>query len=68
MDSTDVRSARWRKSSYSANSSTCVEVAANLRGIVLVRDSTNPEGPKLAVSDPEWLAFTQRIKRGGFGL
>ena len=31
MGNTELRHAEWRKSSYSANSSTCVEVAAEWR-------------------------------------
>jgi hypothetical protein len=68
VDSPDLRRARWHKSSYSANGSTCVEVAANLPGIVLVRDSTNPQGLRLTLSHPAWSDFTQQIKHGEFGI
>ncbi|HWE90648.1 MAG TPA: DUF397 domain-containing protein [Pseudonocardiaceae bacterium] len=34
----------WRKSSYSGTGGDCVEVAASLG---LVRDSKNPDGPRL---------------------
>jgi hypothetical protein len=54
----------WRKASYSgANGGGCVE-AARMRSSVAVRDSKNPDGPKLAFSDGEWKAFTRRIKAG----
>lgn len=36
----------WRKSSRSTSTSTCVEVANTLGA---VRDSKNPDGPKLTV-------------------
>ena len=40
---------RWRKSSYSGNGGgNCVEVASNLPDGVAVRDSKNPDGPRLA--------------------
>jgi hypothetical protein len=52
----------WRKSTYSNSNSNCVEVANQL-GLVGVRDSKNPVGPRLAVSASTWRAFTRRIKR-----
>jgi hypothetical protein len=59
----------WRKSSRSgSNGGTCVEVANNLPGIVAVRDSKDPDGPKLAFAPDEWVAFTAAIKAGEFGL
>jgi hypothetical protein len=59
----------WRKSSYSGgNGGTCVEVASNLPGIVAVRDSKDPDGPKLAFAPDEWRAFTAGIKAGQFDL
>jgi hypothetical protein len=37
---TDLTNAEWRKSTYSgSNGGNCVEVAANLPGVVAVRDS-----------------------------
>jgi hypothetical protein len=36
----------WRKSSFSSNGSSCVEVSHDLAA---VRDSKNPEGPTLRV-------------------
>jgi hypothetical protein len=59
----------WRKSSFSgSNGGTCVEVARNLPGLVAVRDSNNPDGPKLAFAPDAWAAFTSGIKAGKFGL
>ena len=59
----------WRKSSYSgSNGGACVDVADNLPGIVAVRDSKEPHGPKLRFSREEWRAFTTSIKRRELGL
>ena len=59
----------WRKSSLSgSNGGTCVEVASNLPGLVGVRDSKDPDGPKLTFAPDEWAAFTTGIKTGEFGL
>ena len=60
---------RWRKSSYSGNGGgDCVEVASDPTGFVLVRDSKDREGPRLALSDQAWSAFVDEIKQGEFGL
>ena len=55
-------SASWRKSSYSGQSSNCVEVAGDLPGAVGVRDSKDPDGPALVVTPGAWRAFTARVK------
>ncbi len=55
---------QWFTSSYSDNGGQCVEVAVNLvasRGIVPVRDSKNPEGPALAISDTAWNVFVGAV-------
>jgi hypothetical protein len=65
----DLTSAKWRKSSYSnGNGGQCVEVARNLPGVVAVRDSKDPGGPKLIFEPAQWAAFTSGVKAGEFGL
>ncbi|MEV0805022.1 DUF397 domain-containing protein [Micromonospora sp. NPDC050200] len=60
---TDLAGAIWRKSTRSGgNGGDCVEVAANLPGIVAVRDSKDPSGPRLRFARPEWAAFLSTIK------
>jgi hypothetical protein len=57
----------WRKSSYSmGNGGQCVEVAGNLPQIVAVRDSKDPEGPRLTFRRADWAAFTDGIRNGDF--
>jgi hypothetical protein len=59
----DLSQAIWHKSSYSSSTGqNCVEVATNLFDTVVVRDSTDPDGPKLLVSISEWRAFLGRLK------
>jgi hypothetical protein len=61
--------AAWQKSSYSgSNGGQCVEVARNLPGIVAVRDSRDPAGPKLIVAPGEWAAFVRRVTTDAVGL
>jgi hypothetical protein len=45
-----------------------VEVARNLPGVVAVRDSKDPDGPKLAFTPGQWRAFAAAIKAGEFAL
>lgn len=61
----DLAGAAWRKSTRSGGSGgDCVEVAANLPGVVAVRDSKDPAGPVLAVSPPAFRAFAEGVKAG----
>jgi Domain of unknown function (DUF397) len=61
---TDLSRAVWRKSTFSNGSGgNCVEVARNLAGIVAVRDSKQPDGPKLIVQAGEWRAFIARTRQ-----
>jgi hypothetical protein len=65
----DLVQAKWRKSSYSnGNGGACVEVARNLMDAVAVRDSKDPEGPKLAFAADQWQSFTSQVKAGHFDL
>jgi hypothetical protein len=59
----DLSQATWRKSSYSSSTGqNCVEVATNLPDIVVVRDSTDPSGPKLLLNPHEWRSFLDQLK------
>jgi hypothetical protein len=53
---------RWRKSTYSStNGGECVEVGTTAR-TVAVRDSKDPEGPKLAFTPGTWQAFARAFR------
>ena len=57
-----VNEIRWRKSTYSSgNGGNCVE-AANVGPVVAVRDSRDPDGPRLAFRRPAWAAFAAKPK------
>ncbi|MFE4023432.1 DUF397 domain-containing protein [Streptomyces sp. NPDC059101] len=58
-------SPRWFKSSYSDNGGDCIEVAANIPGVVPVRDSKDPHGPALAFPPGAWSAFVSAVQGGG---
>ena len=56
------RAIAWRTSSYSGNSGgNCVEVGA-AAPLIAVRDSKDPDGPRLAFEREAWQTFAARVK------
>ncbi|MFB4316341.1 DUF397 domain-containing protein [Actinomadura sp. 21ATH] len=55
----------WRRSSYSTSGENCVEVAALLDHLG-VRDSKDPDGPKLVFSAMAWQNFRSQVKAGAY--
>ncbi|WP_030908540.1 DUF397 domain-containing protein [Streptosporangium amethystogenes] len=77
----DLSSAKWFKSSFSGdNGGNCVEVAelrdiadgpdhkAEHPALIAVRDSKDPDGPKLFFTPAEWDAFVSGVKASEFDL
>ena len=65
----DLSNATWRKSSYSGgNGGNCVEIAVLADDSRAVRDSKDPEGPKLVFAPETWRTFTTAVKGGAFDL
>jgi hypothetical protein len=60
--------ASWRKSSHSSANGQCVEVAANVSGMVAIRDSKNADGAALVVPPRAWIAFLAGVRDGDFSL
>ena len=53
----------WRKASYSGgNGGGCVEVTSTGKPLLAVRDSKDPNGPKLAFVPSAWESFIQRMR------
>ena len=60
-DASELRGARWRKSSFSGpTGGNCVETAALAEGRIAVRNSRFPAGPALVFRAGAWEAFIGR--------
>lgn len=67
MDS-DLSRAEWRNSSYSNGGGNCVEIRTTESGAVTVRDSKDPDGPRLVFNRDEWQSFVAGVRVGKFDL
>jgi Domain of unknown function (DUF397) len=66
VSSLELANAAWRKSSYSANNGTCVEVAALTDGRVAVRNSNHPDAGTLVLDRAAVAGWLAGIKAGEF--
>jgi hypothetical protein len=52
----DLSRAAWRKSTHSNNGGNCIEIAP-APGAIAIRDTADPDGPKLAFTARQWTAI-----------
>jgi len=64
----DLSRAIWRKARRSQHNGGCVEVAANLDGVVAVRDSKRPEAGAHVVDRSAFAAFLADARAGRYDL
>jgi Domain of unknown function (DUF397) len=64
---TDLTEANWRKATRSSSGTGgCVEIAANLPGVVAIRDSKRPEDGAHVVEPAAFAAFLADVKAGRY--
>ncbi|MFF3114715.1 DUF397 domain-containing protein [Kitasatospora sp. NPDC057904] len=66
LDSINLSTARWVKSTYSGGGGECIEVAPGFTGVMPVRDSKDPSGPALIFPTAAWQSFITAIRTGEF--
>jgi len=63
----EVSNPQWRKARRSVNNGACVEVAP-VNGQILIRDSTDRNGPVMQYPVCSWNVFVVAAKMGRFDL
>jgi Domain of unknown function (DUF397) len=54
----------WRVA-RDCDAGTCIRVAPH-KGMIVIGDTKNPDGPVLSYSHDEWLTFVKGIRQGDF--
>lgn len=67
METIDRSKIAFRKSSFSPDAGSCVEVGMH-EELIYVRDSKDTDGPVLVFNQVEWEAFLKGMKAGEFDL
>jgi hypothetical protein len=58
----------WTKSSYSGGNGACVEIAVPTTTAIAVRDSKDPDGPRLTFDNSAWSSFVSDVAAGTLDL
>lgn len=64
----DLSRAVWRKASSSSHNGGCVEIAANLPGVIAVRDSKRPEAGAHVVGRAAFAVFLADARSGRYDI
>ena len=62
MNNLEINGLQWRKARRSANNGACVELA-EANGLIVIRDSKDPEGPVLSYPAGAFRTFLEAAKR-----
>jgi Domain of unknown function (DUF397) len=65
---TNLSQAQWRKASRSSQNGGCVEIAANLPGVIAVRDSKRPAGGACVIDRAAFAAFVADVKASRYDM
>jgi Domain of unknown function (DUF397) len=65
---TDLSQAVWRKARRSGHNGGCVEVAANLPGVIAIRDSKRPDDGAHVVGAATFATFLADAKAGRYDI
>lgn len=68
---TDTSQLHWFKSNRSGSNGNCVEITTDRlasHGVVLLRDSKNPDVAPFAFTRAEWTAFLGGVQDGDFNV
>lgn len=64
----DLSQAIWRKATLSSQNGGCVEIAANLPGVIAVRDSKRPDEGAHVVDRRAFAAFLADARAGRYDI
>jgi hypothetical protein len=64
----DLSRAVWRKATLSSQNGGCVEIAANLPGVIAVRDSKRPEGGAHVIGRAAFAVFLADARAGRYDI
>jgi hypothetical protein len=64
----DLSRASWRKAMSSTTNGGCVEIAANLPGVIAVRDSKRPEDGAHVVATAAFATFLADARTGRYDI
>ena len=62
----EINGLQWRKARRSVNNGACVEVSTLVSRQILIRDSTDCNGPVIRYSGRSWDVFLADAKTGRF--
>ncbi len=66
LDNLAAGGLQWRKARRSIGNGACVEVAVPVSGQLLIRDSTDQNGPVMRYPERSWRVFVAAAREGRY--